>query len=84
MKVEVKQYCESEKVVELRDYVSSVLTQGTYSGGMVEDLGKQIETISSFIGALVEKLVLDKALTLHEITQVLPGEGWTKLSEAEV
>lgn len=84
MKVEVKQYCNTEKVMELRDYISSVLTKGADSGGLVEDLDKQIETIASFLGALVENMASKNILTLHEITQILPGEGWTKISKTEV
>lgn len=84
MRVGVRQYCNIEKVVELRDYVSSVLTRGTDSGGLIEDLDKQLETIASFLGALVENMASKNILTLHEITQTLPGEGWTKISKTEV
>lgn len=84
MKVSVKPYCGKEAPSELRTYVASVLTQGTDSGGLVEDLGKQIETIAAFLGALVENMASKNILTLHEITQILPGEGWTKISKTEV
>ena len=84
MKVEVKQYCSGKEVMELRDYMSSVLTRGTDSGGLIEDLDKQLETIASFLGALVENMASKNILTLHEITQTLPGEGWTKISKTEV
>ena len=83
MKVSVKPYCEKEASSELRTYVASVLTQGTGSGGRIEDLDKQI-TIASFLGALVENMASKNILTLHEITQILPGEGWTKISKTEI
>lgn len=84
MRVEVKQYCNIEKVMELRDYISSVLTQGADSGGRIEDLDENIRLIALAIGALVENMASKNILTLHEITQTLPGEGWTKISKTEV
>lgn len=84
MKISVKPYCGEEAPSELRAYVSSVLTQGADSGGRIEDLDENIRLITLAIGALVENLTSKNILTLHEITQILPGEGWTKISKTEV